>query len=690
MPHFPMFIDLEQKPVLVVGGGSVAMRKLQKLAPYGPKVTVVSPKFLPEIEEMTEITRISREFQESDLEPIPEMVIAASDQTEVNHRISELCKERHIPVNVVDDPAACSFLFPALVQQGRFSAGISTGGASPTASVYFKDQLKNKVPDNLDEILTWLEAQRPRLKAAITEQSRRALVFRKMFEACMKKGAPLQESELEGYLNQAPIGSVALVGAGCGKADLITVRGLRLLEQCQAVVYDDLIDPELLESVPESALRIYMGKRSGSHSAPQEEINQKLVELALSGLQVVRLKGGDPYLFGRGGEEMLALLEAGIPCQEVPGIPSAIGIPAEAGIPVTHRGASRGLHIITAHTSDTPDYLPADFDHLAKLSGTLVFLMGLKQLPKIAERLMAAGKSADTPAAVLSGGNSPNPARVRAPLSKIEQAVKEAGVASPAIIMVGDVAALDLNHQAGPLCGARIGITGTKEVAAKQETLLKALGAVTHWISRSAVTERPVSLDFENMEKRTCWLVFTSSNGVKIFFRQMKEQGVDPEYFRKHKFAVIGSATGKTLATYGFSADLCPEPFTSEALAEELAKTAAPEEEILLLRSSIGSPILPKVLKEAGFSVQDIPTYDLEGQGSESDKLPELDYITFSSASGVELFYKKYGTEGEDARLVCIGDVTAKAVEQHTEKRYLMAEEISVEGIVKAILDDWK
>ena len=176
----------------------------------------------------------------------------------------------------------------------------------------------------------------------------------------------------------------------------------------------------------------------------QEEINQTLVAYGRKYEAVVRLKGGDPYLFGRGGEEMLALLEAGIPCQEVPGIPSAIGIPAEAGIPVTHRGASRGLHIVTAHTSDTEDGLPEDFDSLARLSGTLVFLMGLKQLPKIVKRLAAVGKSLDTPAAVISGGNSKNPAQVRAALSDIEQAVKEAGVSSPAIIMVGEVAALDL------------------------------------------------------------------------------------------------------------------------------------------------------------------------------------------------------------------------------------------------------
>ena len=493
-------------------------------------------------------------------------------------------------------------------------------------------------------------------------------------------------------------GSVALVGAGCGKADLITVRGLRLLQQCDAVVYDDLIDPELLLEVPEHAERIYMGKRSGAHSAPQEEINQKLIDLAKNGRKVVRLKGGDPYLFGRGGEEMLALLEAGIPCQEVPGIPSAIGIPAEAGIPVTHRGASRGLHIITAHTSDTADGLPADFDHLADLSGTLVFLMGLKQLPKIAARLMAAGKSGDTPAAVLSGGNSRNPAQVRATLAKITEAAREAKVTSPAIILIGEVAGFQLSREelfdkaaepcpcqplTSPLAGVRVGITGTAEIAGKQQEALKALGAEPRWVSRSVVKERPLDLNWKALEETPGWLVFTSGNGVKTFFRQIRETEVS--ILKKQKFAVIGEATGNVLKQYGFTADLCPEVFTSEGLAEALAKKAGQEEEIFLFRSSIGSPVLPRVLKETGHKVQDIAIYDLEEEES-PESLPEMDYLTFSSASGVKQFFNRYGTVPEGIRCVCIGEVTAKALEKRGIKDYLMAEEISAEGIVKTIV----
>lgn len=445
MPYFPMFIDLKNKPVLIVGGGAVALRKLQKLLPYGVLPTVIAPHILPELEALNKVKLCKRSFSVSDLQPRPSLVIAATDNKTINRKISVLCRKRHIPVNVADDPALCSFLFPALVQQGSFSAGISTGGASPVAAAYFKERLKELLPEGLDKLLFWLESLRPVLKASIPEQNKRAAVFRRLFDACLAKGAPLSQAETEKYIADKPLGSVTLVGAGCGKADLITMRGLRLLQQCQAVVYDDLIDPVLLDAAPESAKRFYMGKRSGVHAASQTEINRKLIELARSGLQVVRLKGGDPYLFGRGGEEILALKAAGISCQEVPGIPSAIGIAAEAGIPVTHRGISRSLHIITAHTADTPDGLPEDFDALAKLSGTLVFLMGLERLSTITTRLMAAGKDESTPSAVVSGGNAPNPIRVRAPLSRLEQAVKDANVTAPAIIIVGDVTAMDLS-----------------------------------------------------------------------------------------------------------------------------------------------------------------------------------------------------------------------------------------------------
>lgn len=672
MPYFPLFVDLTGKRVLIVGGGHVALRKLKKLLPYGANIVVVAPELLPEIVQIPNLMLHTRKFLPTDLQPRPALVIAATNDMKVNGEISRLCQAQNIPVNVVDAPDACSFLFPALVQQGNFSAGISTGGASPTAASYFKEQLQALLPAQLDSILDYLEEQRARLKNQLISPAQRAGILRELLDACIAKGAPLNLEETDARCTRS--GCVTLVGAGCGKADLITVRGLRALQQCQAVVYDDLIDPALPDAAPESALRIYMGKRSGHHAAAQAEINQKLIELAQSGLRVVRLKGGDPYLFGRGGEEMLALQAAGIPCTEIPGIPSAIGIPAEAGIPVTHRGQSQALHIITAHTADTPDGLPANFDTLAKLPGTLVFLMGLRQLPEIVSRLLAAGMPGDTPAAVLSGGNTQNPAQIRAPLYRLAEAAKE--VLPPAIILVGSVAAMDVG--AAPLAGLHIGITGTKAVAAKQQQLLQALGAKTHWISRTTARPLPFSLP-----QPPCWLVFTSANGVHTFFQQFP----DAAHCTGYHFAVIGAATAKTLQAYCVAASVCPEVFTGEALAKALIKTVAKDEKINLLRSSIGTALLPELLRRAGCTVQDIPIYELHAIGALSP-LPHLDYLTFSSGSGVDFFFQQYGNLPTGVRCVCIGNSTASSLSAHTTAPCLISPAATVTDMVQTILND--
>lgn len=720
MPFFPMFIDLKDKPVLIVGGGTVALRKLQKLSPYGVRPTVAAPEILPEIADFPGVKLKQKDFTVSDLQPRPALVIAATDNKTVNRRVSLLCRKRHIPVNVVDNPALCSFLFPALVQRGAFSAGISTGGASPTAAAYFRERIQELLPDGLEELLTWLESLRPLVKAAVPEQNKRGAIFQKLFAAGMAKGTPLTQTETEKYIGSAVSpgtaagkdigsaarGSVALVGAGCGKADLITVRGLRLLRQCQAVVYDDLIDAALLDAVPESAEKIYVGKRSGTHAATQDAINQKLIDLARSGLKVVRLKGGDPYLFGRGGEEMMALKAAGISCQEVPGIPSPTGIAAEAGIPVTHRGISRSVHIVTAHTADTGDGLPEDFDALAKLSGTLIFLMGLERLPMIAARLIDAGMAPSTPAAVISGGNAPNPVRVRAPLSCLAREAENAGASAPAIILIGGTAALDLSADfRGPealLKGVRIGLTGTWEIVEKQRLALQALGAETVLVMHTEIKELPAAYDRRIPDTAPCWIVFTSANGVNTFFRQITKKNTDLLSLQKTalngtsmkgtspkeiRFAVIGPATGKALSQYGIAADLCPDVYTSEHLAAAIAAAAKPGEKVLLLRSSLATRTLPEMLQKAGLDVEDIPIYEPESKPC-AVPLPKLDYLTFSSAGGVKAFFEQYGAVPRKTCCVCIGSITAKTLAQYIDAPFLTSSEISAEGIVETIVYD--
>ena len=440
MGWFPFFVQLEGARGLLVGGGRVALRKAEKLLPFGAQLTVVAPCICPPLAALPGLTLCRRAFADSDLSPAPDFVIAATGNRALDRRIAALCRTRRILVNVVDDPAACGFYFPALVQRGRLCIGISTGGASPTAAAWLRQKIEALLPPGFDGILDRLAARREAVKAEGGSEAKRAERLQQAF-ALELAAAEAPRAPAAAWENAGP-GRVALVGAGCGRADLITVRGLRLLQQCRAVVYDDLIDTALLDTAPAGAERIYVGKRSGRHSAPQAEINAALIALAQRGGLTVRLKGGDPYVFGRGGEEALALQRAGIPFEVVPGITAAIAVPAEAGIPVTHRGVSRAVHIITAHTQDeTPD-----FSRWAALAadGTLVFLMGLQRLPQIAAGLLAGGLPPQTPAAVLSGGNAPHPAAVRASLGEITDAARAAGVEAPAVIVVGDVAGMEL------------------------------------------------------------------------------------------------------------------------------------------------------------------------------------------------------------------------------------------------------
>ena len=440
MGWFPFFIQLEGARGLLVGGGRVALRKAEKLLPFGAQLTVVAPCICPPLAALPGLTLCRRAFADSDLSPAPDFVIAATGDRALDRRIAALCRARRILVNVVDDPAACGFYFPALVQRGRLCIGISTGGASPTAAAWLRQKIEALLPPGFAGILDRLAARREAVKAEGGSEAKRAERLQQAF-ALELAAAEAPRAPAAAWENAGP-GRVALVGAGCGRADLITVRGLRLLQQCRAVVYDDLIDTALLDTAPAGAERIYVGKRSGRRSAPQAEINAALIALAQRGGLTVRLKGGDPYVFGRGGEEALALQRAGIPFEVVPGITAAIAVPAEAGIPVTHRGVSRAVHIITAHTQDeTPD-----FSRWAALAadGTLVFLMGLQRLPQIAAGLLAGGLPPQTPAAVLSGGNAPHPAAVRASLGEITDAARAAGVEAPAVIVVGDVAGMEL------------------------------------------------------------------------------------------------------------------------------------------------------------------------------------------------------------------------------------------------------
>ena len=475
------------------------------------------------------------------------------------------------------------------------------------------------------------------------------------------------------------LGMVSLIGAGCGRWDLITLRGLELLKNCGAVVYDDLIDRRLLDFAPAGARRISVGKREGRPSPRQEEINGLLIALAREGLAVARLKGGDPFVFGRGGEELLALRAAGVPCQEVPGITSAVAIPAQAGIPVTHRGVSQSFHVVTAHTA--AGGLPEGLPELARLPGTLVFLMGLSRLEELTAALTAAGKDPAVPAAVVSGGCAPRPLAVRAPLDQIARAARAAGAEPPAVLLVGETAALDLT--AGPLSGVRVGLVGTPSFTGRLAALLEGLGARV---------SLPLTLEVEELAPALAplwagkpgWLVLTSPNGAEALLHRLAAERRDLRALAPFSLAAIGPATGSVLSGRGLYPDLCPAEYTSAGLAQALLERAGPGERAVLLRSARGTEELPRLLRAGGLAAEELPLYTVKPVPG---PLPELDVLLFGSAGGAEAFARAFGGFPPGVRLGAIGPVTARALERLGGRADFTARVPAADALVQGLLE---
>ncbi len=432
MGYFPFFMDIEGKSGLIVGGGEVARRKVRKLMPFQPRLTVVAPVIARELLADKALTCVQRAFREEDI--LGQMfVIAASNEADVNREVGRLCREKNIPVNVADEKEACSFLFPALVKEGRLTIGISTEGASPAMAGKIRSSVEASLPHGIGEELERLANLREQVKKEIPAGEHRTEILKQAAQNC---------ADSTGRMTGQEKGKVILAGAGCGAYDLITVRGLNAVRDAQVLVYDDLIDERLLSHTGESCEKIYVGKRSGKHSMPQEEINALLIAKAKEGKLVVRLKGGDPFVFGRGGEEILALRQAGIEVEEIPGISSAVAVPAASGIPVTHRGISRGFHVITGHGAEGS--LTEKMETLAALEGTLIFLMGLGNIEEITEGLIASGKPESTPVAVIRGGFADTAQTIRGCLGDIAEKTKQSGLMSPAVIVIGECAGMDL------------------------------------------------------------------------------------------------------------------------------------------------------------------------------------------------------------------------------------------------------
>jgi uroporphyrinogen III methyltransferase/synthase len=480
--------------------------------------------------------------------------------------------------------------------------------------------------------------------------------------------------------------TVYLVGAGPGDPGLITRRGADLLARAEVVVYDRLADPSLLDLAPATAERVNVGKAPGNVEMDQDGINAVLVDRGAAGKLVVRLKGGDPFVFGRGGEEAEALSAAGVPFEVVPGITSAIAAPAYAGIPVTHRGLSTHVTVVTGHEDPAKGTTDTDWDALARAGGTLVILMGAGRIGDLARRLVAGGRSPETPVAAVRWGTRPEQRTIRATLATIG----DAGVRPPSAIVVGPVADLDLTwFESRPLFGRTIVITRAREQASALRTRLEALGAAV--IELPAIALEPVDVTLPDLT-RYGWLVLTSANGVAALFdRGLAPSGLDARALAGLKVAAIGPGTADALAARGIRADLVPPRFVAESLLEAFPDPAMPGEPVLLARAEQARDVLPEGLATRGFEVDVLPVYRTVRAEPAAEELERvrsgaIDAITFTSSSTVANFCDLVGPLPEPQPLVVsIGPITSTTARERGLRIDAEADPHDIDGLVDAL-----
>ncbi|MEZ7832100.1 MAG: siroheme synthase CysG [Gammaproteobacteria bacterium] len=451
MDLLPIFINIKNKKCVVVGGGEVAFRKATLLLRAGADLNIVAPVLSDELRKLcvdTDCAITAREFEEADINNAI-LVVAATDDLKTNERVSVIASKLNIPVNVVDQPHLCSFIMPSIVDRSPIVVAISSGGSSPILTRKLKELNEAMIPGRIDKLAELLGSFRGRVKNEINDFSARIRFWENVLDSeipeLVYNGQDDEaRSALDNWLtnpqNDRVGGEVYLVGAGPGDPDLLTLRALRLMHKADVVLYDRLVSPEILLKLRPDAQKIYVGKRSADHAVPQETINEMLVRLAREGNRVLRLKGGDPFIFGRGGEELESLAAAGIPFQVVPGITAASGCASYAGIPLTHRDYSQSVRFLTGHTKD--GRVPLEWDLLVKEQQTLVFYMGLAGLPDICDQLLKHGMSSSTPVAVIQQGTTQTQKVVVGNLDRIADLAVEKEIQAPTIIIIGEVVKL--------------------------------------------------------------------------------------------------------------------------------------------------------------------------------------------------------------------------------------------------------
>ncbi|ANF27479.1 siroheme synthase CysG [Stutzerimonas stutzeri] len=450
MDFLPLFHNLKGRSVLVVGGGEIALRKARLLSEAGAVLRVVAPEVEAQLSELVAQgggQTILRGYLAGDLSGCV-LAIAATDDEPLNEQVSEDAKALGMPVNVVDSPQLCTVIFPAIVDRSPLMIAVSSGGDAPVLARLMRARIETWVPAVYGELAGLAKKFRSEVKAKFADVQQRRVFWEEVFQGSVAERAlagQAQEAErlLEEKLSGAEpktLGEVYLVGAGPGDPDLLTFRALRLMQQADVVLYDRLVAPAILDLCRRDADRIYVGKQRAAHAVPQDQINQLLVTLAKEGKRVLRLKGGDPFIFGRGGEEIEELAAHDVPFQVVPGITAASGCAAYAGIPLTHRDHAQSVRFVTGHLKDGSCDLP--WSELVAPSQTLVFYMGLVGLPVICQQLIAHGRAADTPAALVQQGTTINQRVFTGTLANLAERVANEQVQAPTLVIIGEVVQL--------------------------------------------------------------------------------------------------------------------------------------------------------------------------------------------------------------------------------------------------------
>jgi uroporphyrinogen III methyltransferase / synthase len=492
-------------------------------------------------------------------------------------------------------------------------------------------------------------------------------------------------------------GIVYLVGAGPGDPGLMTRRSLELIAGADAILYDRLIPPGALDGArPDAELR-YVGKEPGGAALSQEETNDLLVELGRAGKRVVRLKGGDPFVFGRGGEEAEALAAAGVPFEVVPGVTAGVAAPAYAGIPVTHRDAASAVAFVTGHEDPEKPESALDWDALARFPGTLVLYMGVKNLGLIAERLTAAGRDPQEPVAVVERGTHPGQRTVVDTLAGIAARVDAEGVRPPAITLVGRVAGLRETIawlERRPLHAEVVAVTRARTQASGLAARLRELGAEVVETPAIRIEPRPLEgtlLDAVRRIGEYALVCLTSPNGVRLLFDALSETGQDARALAGATVAAIGPGTAAELHRHGLRADVLPERFVAEALAEALAPVEVEGRRVLVARAADARSVLPDALRERGAELDEVALYETVAEplgDAERAALARATYVTFTSSSTVRFLLDSGVRPPDGARVVSIGPITSATAQEHNLTVHVEAERHDVDGLVDALLND--